>query len=65
MSEYVRVVTSIHAEVAYEFAVDAFEDNVIYFEVRFAPQLHASPDMDIECVLLSVNKVREGPMATP
>ena len=43
--------------VAYEFACDSFDDNVIYFEVRFAPQLHASPDLDIEHVLLAVNKV--------
>ena len=30
--------------VAYEFAIDNYEEGVRYFEVRFAPQLHASID---------------------
>jgi adenosine deaminase len=30
--------------VAYEFAVDNFDEGVRYFEVRFAPQLHCSVD---------------------
>eukprot|EP00048_Salpingoeca_helianthica_P017313 m.236630 g.236630 ORF g.236630 m.236630 type:complete len:450 (+) comp20684_c0_seq1:19-1368(+) len=41
--------------VSYELACDNFEENVIYFEVRFAPQLHASSKLDIEQVLLNVN----------
>ena len=28
--------------VAYEFAVDNYEEGVHYFECRFAPQLHAN-----------------------
>ena len=42
--------------VAYEFAVDNFEEGVRYFEVRFAPQLHVNPDLEIAQVLLAVNK---------
>jgi adenosine deaminase len=45
--------------VSYEFAVDNFSENVKYFEVRFAPQLHASPDADggfgVEEVIHAVN----------
>jgi adenosine deaminase len=41
--------------IAYEFAVDSFDDGVRYFEVRFAPQLHAHDTMTMEDVLLAVN----------
>ena len=40
---------------AYELACDNFNENVLYFEVRFAPQLHASPSLDISTVLQRVN----------
>ena len=33
--------------VGYEFAWDLFNEHVFFFEVRFAPQLHAGPSMDI------------------
>jgi adenosine deaminase len=46
--------------VAYEFAVDNYKEGVRYFEVRFAPQLHASIDPDdcfgIREVLKSVDR---------
>jgi adenosine deaminase len=46
--------------IAYEFGVDNYSEGVRYFEVRFAPQLHASIDashsFDIEHVIQSVNK---------
>ena len=42
--------------VAYEFAVDNYEEGVYYFEVRFAPQLHCSENMNIEQVLHAVNR---------
>jgi adenosine deaminase len=45
--------------IAYEFGVDNYSEGVRYFEVRFAPQLHASIDtnrtFDIEHVIQSVN----------
>lgn len=45
--------------IAYEFGVDNYSEGVRYFEVRFAPQLHASIDVnhtfDIEHVIQSVN----------
>jgi adenosine deaminase len=41
--------------IAYEFASDSFKDNVVYVEIRFAPQLHASPDLEIVDVLKAVN----------
>ena len=41
--------------IAYELAYDSFSENVFYIEVRFAPQLHAGPAMDIEAVLRRVN----------
>ena len=48
--------------VAYEFAVDNFSEEVHYFEVRFAPQLHATvvvagdgDKLDVTAVLRSVN----------
>ena len=28
--------------IAYEFACDNYDEGVLYFEVRFAPQLHVS-----------------------
>eukprot|EP00051_Salpingoeca_urceolata_P028195 m.485549 g.485549 ORF g.485549 m.485549 type:complete len:434 (-) comp23871_c0_seq1:69-1370(-) len=42
--------------VAYELAEDNFRENVIYFEVRFAPQLHAGPERDQLDILRAVNK---------
>lgn len=43
--------------VSYEFAVDNFSENVRYFEVRFAPQLHAHvlTGLSLEQVIASVN----------
>lgn len=45
--------------IAYEFGIDNYSEGVRYFEVRFAPQLHASIDpnqhLDIEQVIKSVN----------
>ena len=40
---------------AYEFAVDNYEENVTYFEVRFAPQLLANDERDVMKVLQTVN----------
>eukprot|EP01029_Cantina_marsupialis_P028383 TRINITY_DN776088_c0_g1_i1.p1 TRINITY_DN776088_c0_g1~~TRINITY_DN776088_c0_g1_i1.p1 ORF type:complete len:417 (-),score=122.79 TRINITY_DN776088_c0_g1_i1:274-1524(-) len=45
--------------VAYELACDNYDENVYYFEVRFAPQLHAGcteDDMSISDVLRAVHK---------
>eukprot|EP00127_Corallochytrium_limacisporum_P001729 Clim_evm66s77 gene=Clim_evmTU66s77 len=42
--------------IAYEFAVDNYEEMNCYFEVRFAPQLHASRALKISDILRSVNK---------
>jgi len=42
--------------VAYEFAVDNYAEGVRYFEVRFAPQLHCGPDLDISSCLIAVNR---------
>ncbi len=42
--------------VSYELACDNYDEHVFYFEVRFAPQLHANQFMDISVVLSSVNK---------
>lgn len=44
--------------VAYEFAVDNYSEGVRYFEVRFAPQLHAQvlSNLPLEQVVVSVNK---------
>jgi adenosine deaminase len=44
--------------VAYEFAVDNYSEGVRYFEVRFAPQLHAHvlTGLSIEQVVACVNK---------
>lgn len=42
--------------VSYELAEDNFDEGVRYFEVRFAPQLHAHGGLDMEAVLRAVNK---------
>jgi adenosine deaminase len=42
--------------ISYEFAMDNINEGVCYVEVRFAPQLHTSGSLDIEDVLLSVDK---------
>lgn len=42
--------------IAYEFALDNAAENVRYVEVRFAPQLHVHPTMDMEAVLAAVDK---------
>ncbi len=41
--------------IAYEFAMDNFEEGVRYVETRFAPQLHCNPSMTMDDVLKSVN----------
>lgn len=45
--------------VAYEFALDNAAEGVRYVEVRFAPQLHINDNLDMETVLVSVNKGME------
>jgi len=42
--------------IAYEFALDNQNEGVRYVEVRFAPQLHVNSRMDLEKVMVSVNK---------
>ncbi len=42
--------------VAYELAQDCLEEGVFYIEVRFAPQLHTRPGMDIGQVLEAVDR---------
>ena len=43
--------------VAYELALDQFDIGVRYFEVRFAPQLHAIPKkLELNAVLAAVNE---------
>lgn len=42
--------------IAYELAEDNYQEGVRYFEVRFAPQLHASEKMRMEDVLKAVNR---------
>ena len=42
--------------VAYEFAVDNYEEGVFYFEVRYAPQLHANLEMGVREVILAVDR---------
>lgn len=42
--------------IAYEFALDNQNEGVRYVEVRFAPQLHVNSRMDLERVMVSVNK---------
>jgi adenosine deaminase len=42
--------------VAYEFAVDNYDEGVFYFEVRYAPQLHANLEMGVREVILAVDR---------
>lgn len=42
--------------IAYELAMDNFEEGVRYIEPRFAPQLHCNPAMSSNDVFLSVNR---------
>jgi len=42
--------------IAYEFALDSFEDGVRYVEPRFAPQQHINPALNMEQILIAVNK---------
>jgi len=42
--------------IACELAEDNFDEGVRYFEMRFAPQLHASKKMDMTAVLRAVNR---------
>jgi adenosine deaminase len=42
--------------IAYEFAQDNYREGVRYFEVRFAPQLHADDELDLLGVLGAVDK---------
>ncbi len=42
--------------IAYELAWDNFNEGVRYIEPRFAPQLHASPQLSLESVLLAVDR---------
>ncbi|MDA0986586.1 MAG: adenosine deaminase family protein [Bacteroidetes bacterium] len=43
-------------QVAYELAIDNFEEGVRYCEVRFAPQLHVNDKIDIHGVVESVTR---------
>ena len=43
-------------QVAYELACDNIEEGVRYLEVRFAPMLHVRPGLDMETIMLAVNK---------
>ncbi|MBD3277626.1 MAG: adenosine deaminase family protein, partial [Candidatus Aegiribacteria sp.] len=65
LNEYLRgfaytnaVMTNAHQleRIGYEVAVDNQLEGVRYIEVRFAPQLHASEDMDIVDCMRAVNK---------
>ena len=42
--------------VAYEFAVDSFNDGIRYFEVRFAPQLYINDRQDVTDIVAYVNR---------
>lgn len=42
--------------ISYEFAMDNISEGVTYLEVRFAPQLHTNGKLNLEQVLLSVDK---------
>ncbi len=42
--------------IAYELAMDNFEEGVRYIEPRFAPQLHIGPNLSIEKIFRAVNK---------
>ncbi len=43
-------------QIAYELAIDNFNEGVRYIEPRFAPQLHINPNLDFEKIFKSVNK---------
>jgi len=43
-------------QIAYEFAQDNIKENVVYVEVRFAPQKHVNKNMSIYDVIYSVDK---------
>lgn len=40
--------------VAYELAIDNLNEGVYYLEVRFAPQLHIHPGLDVQTILTSI-----------
>ncbi|MEM7583091.1 MAG: adenosine deaminase family protein [Acidobacteriota bacterium] len=42
--------------VAYELAEDSLAEGVLYVEVRFAPQLHVRPGLDIAQIIAAVDK---------
>jgi len=42
--------------ISYEFAMDNISEGVRYVEVRFAPQLHINASLDIEQILVSVDR---------
>ena len=42
--------------VAYELGVDCLDEGVRYLEVRFAPQLHVRPGLDISDVIAAVDR---------
>lgn len=42
------------ARTTYELCVDCWAENVLYVEIRFAPQLHAHGDNDVRAVLRAV-----------
>lgn len=41
--------------VAFELAQDCYDEGVRYFEVRFAPQLHVTPNFSLDQVMTAVN----------
>jgi len=43
-------------QIAYEFAQDNIKENVVYLEVRFAPQKHVNNKMTVYDVIFNVNK---------
>jgi adenosine deaminase len=42
--------------ISYEFAMDNINEGVYYAEPKFAPQLHINPQLNVEKILISVNK---------
>ncbi len=42
--------------VSFELAEDCLAEGVLYVEVRFAPQLHVRPDLDIEQIITAVDR---------
>ncbi len=42
--------------VAFELAEDSLAEGVLYIEVRFAPQLHVRPDLDIAQIITAVDR---------